>query len=639
MSNIRGQVDIDTWFVEDLIAASTKDIKSNREITIPPFQRGLVWNKKKQEDLIDSIKRGYPIGTLLLYEVMTKGNGGPEAKRFYNLIDGLQRTNALKQYTSHPNRFFNKDDVDDSFIDFLARELELQSEQAKDSIRRVVSKWVMEVPGFRLVDGFDPNELTKTLISGVLKIPRETEEFVLQAGKFSLDGRFQKRVAQFLDSVRDRSDINKVKIPIMIFTGEASELPTVFALLNTRSTVLSRYEVFAATWVEEKARIDNKSIRDAIWNKYSALEEASFNYDAGEEAPDEKTRVDYEYTLFEYLFGFGQYLSDKFPRLFAETADDRPSSAGFNLMCASVGLQINNMDSLPEALRNKERNRLEQCIIESIQFVEKTLDPILSVNQQKKNKTSIYHTEYQITSMIAAALKVRYDEGNLSEIDGWRASRKKLGKHLTMYYLYDILREHWRGSGDSKLHDAVSNERYLNPLPSEDSWKNVIDTWFTDNQITLVHKGRYIRDQNPEILLLKYIYAGKFNLIQGAKSYHVEHIIPVARLQSLLERDEDKLTINTISNLALLGPSENIRKGDLTYVEYLDKQRVEKPLSESEFNRQLESFEKQLICESKILPTNLTKSSYDDFVTARFDLLKKEFLQVWRDHIPADPQT
>jgi len=37
-------------------------------LQIPPFQRDKVWDNKNRKDLFDSLKNGYPIGSLLLWK-------------------------------------------------------------------------------------------------------------------------------------------------------------------------------------------------------------------------------------------------------------------------------------------------------------------------------------------------------------------------------------------------------------------------------------------------------------------------------------------------------------------------------------------------------------------------------------------
>lgn len=644
MSSIPDYAEIKVWLVKDLMDAASKEPAKNWQITIPEFQRRLVWPEKKQKELITSIKKGFPFGSLLLFEDVEKSKKDASNKKYYNLIDGLQRTHALKRYTSNPNSFFSDTDlkdIDDEVSDFVARELGHESEEGRNAVRREIVNWVKSIEGFNPTDGWETNSLIQRLVCEILKIQPGTDEYFTTTGKLVHNGLFINRLSKFLESVQKHADINDVKIPIIIFNGPASDLPTVFEKLNSQGTTLSKYEVFAAQWIGYRYHIKNNKIINAIWKKYEALVDESFTSDAWEDAPDAKSKQEREYSLFEYLFGFGQFLSEEYPNLFEAIADDKPSSVGFNLVSACVGLAIKDMDKLPERIKKLDKSLLEKNILEATEFVNETMKSILSVKQQGRKKISIYHTEYQIISMIATAFQVRYEKENISEIEGWKSNRNKLEKHIVMYYLYDVLRGHWKGSGDSTLQETVTNLRYLNAPPTEKSWENVLGAWFADEQIPLVHKGRYVRDQTPEILLLKYIYVHKFSVFKNAKQYHVEHIVPVNKLKSLLRKDdnEDKLAINIISNLALLDSKTNLKKGDYTFLEYLEKQYKEEKITKVDFQTEKSRYEEQLICSADILPRELNRKSYDDYVTARFDQIKTEFLAVWREHFSDAPQS
>ncbi len=639
MSSIPDYAEIKVWLVKDLMDAASKEPMKNWQITIPEFQRRLVWPEKKQKDLIQSIKKGYPFGSLLLFEDIEKGKRDASNRKYYNLIDGLQRTHALKRYTDNPNSFFGDtdiDEIDSEFCDFVARELGQESEQGRITVRREIANWIRSVEGFSETHGWETSGLIQRLIRHVLEVQPGTNEFYAKTGRLNSNGLFKNRMQLFLESVRKQADINDVKIPIIIFNGPASDLPAVFELLNTQGTTLSKYEVFAAQWIGYRDHIKNKSIIDAIWKKYEALVDESFTSDAWEDFPDIKTKQERKYSLFEYLFGFGQYLSDKFPNLFEAIADDKPSSVGFNLVSACIGLPIKEMYKLPKRTVKFGQSKLEDYVLESTEFVDSILKPILSVRQHGRRKISIYHTEYQIISIIATAFQVRYAKENLSEIEGWKPNRTKLEKHILMYYLYDILRGQWKGSGDSTLQDTVSNLRYLNAPPTKATWESVLAAWFEDEQKPLVHRGRYVRDQVPEILLLKYIYVHKLTVFKNAKKYHVEHIVPVGKLKSLLQKNnlDDKIAINCISNLALLESKDNTKKGDLTFAEFLEKQRNSGQISVENLDSKRREYEDQLMCDSEILPKQLTRCSYGDFVSHRFEALKAEFLNVWDGYFP-----
>lgn len=77
-----------------------EDIKRGR-IALPDIQRPFVWSAAKTRDLFDSMYRGYPIGTLMLWEtgaeIGTRQVGLSEAERAPQLliVDGQQRLTSL----------------------------------------------------------------------------------------------------------------------------------------------------------------------------------------------------------------------------------------------------------------------------------------------------------------------------------------------------------------------------------------------------------------------------------------------------------------------------------------------------------------------------------------------------------------
>lgn len=77
-----------------------EDIKHGN-IALPDIQRPFVWSNSKVRDLLDSMYRGYPIGTLMLWEtgveVGTKQVGGGESGKVAKLliVDGQQRLTSL----------------------------------------------------------------------------------------------------------------------------------------------------------------------------------------------------------------------------------------------------------------------------------------------------------------------------------------------------------------------------------------------------------------------------------------------------------------------------------------------------------------------------------------------------------------
>ena len=96
-----GKWEMSKYTVEQL----NNDYKSGR-ITVPKYQRGAVWNKKQKEKLIDSMNKGYPFGSILLYQ-----NDG---KR--QIIDGLQRSTTIIEFVKNPARYFTDDNINDEIV-------------------------------------------------------------------------------------------------------------------------------------------------------------------------------------------------------------------------------------------------------------------------------------------------------------------------------------------------------------------------------------------------------------------------------------------------------------------------------------------------------------------------------------------
>ena len=80
------------------------EMVENGEIGLPEIQRGFVWTMNKVRDLVDSIYRGYPVGSIILWEVSPDASIPseflvylPQVKRSprYLVVDGQQRLLSL----------------------------------------------------------------------------------------------------------------------------------------------------------------------------------------------------------------------------------------------------------------------------------------------------------------------------------------------------------------------------------------------------------------------------------------------------------------------------------------------------------------------------------------------------------------
>lgn len=92
--------------VEELVLRARKG-----EVRVPAFQRGLRWTERNVVELFDSILRGYPIGSLLLWERSADASrvhlgpivvDAPETRTAWWVVDGQQRLTALTAALARP---------------------------------------------------------------------------------------------------------------------------------------------------------------------------------------------------------------------------------------------------------------------------------------------------------------------------------------------------------------------------------------------------------------------------------------------------------------------------------------------------------------------------------------------------------
>lgn len=134
---------------------------ANGNICVPVFQRDFVWDEKQMRELFDSISRGYPIGSLLLWKPNEKFKShskiGPyeiaqkQTDSIY-ILDGFQRLTTLFAVLSNPKKF-NKNDSDSDLKKFSIY-YDLKNEEFT-YLRNNKSSNNYFIPLYRIVDTYE----------------------------------------------------------------------------------------------------------------------------------------------------------------------------------------------------------------------------------------------------------------------------------------------------------------------------------------------------------------------------------------------------------------------------------------------------------------------------------------------------
>lgn len=628
------------WKTENYKASDLADLIEKKEIRVPPYQRGQVWKKSQEEQLVDSIKKGYPFGTLLLYK---------KDENHYQLIDGLQRSTTIAKYLRNPAKFYKDEDIDDESINNIYKFLSItgNEEKIKHNLKELIKDWVINNhKTMKDVKKMSYNNCARKI----------TEEY--PTGKNNvLD------IADVLGNMFERfkeecEDFSNTEIPAIVYFGDSGSLPEVFSRINSKGTILSKYQILAATWTYQKYKIVNEELKDIVEyvNKfYTSLLDGAFEVDDFEISGQ---YTDKEINLYQLLFGFGKLLSNKYPYLFGQPKNGKDvESCGFNLVNACVGNRNSKISDLSTILKDcfqtdKEINDFLCNIIRATDEAYKYLKPYLIFKLNKRDDSIvIYHTEMQICSLISNIFNARYSSYKYDDNQNvigrqiltdhsnstYDEFKHKLKENCFKKYLIDILNKKWRGTGDRNLDEISLNQNYYTDYISRDMFNDELDHWFKQMNS---ERNEYLKVKAPgpaEKLLLSVIYSSSFTAYEQNNdiNYDIEHLAPKGCLKMLLKQFNGNniysgLPISSFANLCLLREEENRKKKEKTlyqddnYIKKINEMQISLDEIESKFS--FTSKEDLDWVNQDYLDFTILKNNYYNFLNKRFEKQKEKIL-------------
>ena len=265
---------------------------------MPMFQRGIVWNSNQYRNFIDSLKQGYPIGTLLFYKTVRND------KEIYTLIDGLQRCNTIKRYVEDPNSLFSNEDIEDTILEKIFSIMGYQEGSKNTIISKLREAFIDFIQSNNDISDIQYYDFALS-ISKEFPIINEGERFSM----------VMKSITPFVKKYKETyQQMLLMEVPVIVYTGAEKNLPDIFDRINNGGTKLNKYQVYAASWsLENKITISNKEIVNKILSKYDSMIIKGFELQDYNREQLMKTK---EFTAFEYVFGFGKYINDKYTYLF-----------------------------------------------------------------------------------------------------------------------------------------------------------------------------------------------------------------------------------------------------------------------------------------------------------------------------------
>ncbi len=572
-----------SWrLVEYTIDQLSKDIDSG-DIKVPTYQRGAVWNLKQKRDLIDSMNKGYPFGSILLYE----GNTGRK------IIDGLQRSTTIIQYVKNPADFFDEDNISDEYLYRIVEEIGVQNskEAIKEQISAQIKKWVQD--NHKNMSEVQRMQFYKCseLLANNYPTLKEKKDVISEL--------LQNMFKGFQDTCEQ---ISTIKIPALVYSGDEDMLPEIFERINSQGAKLTKQQIYAATWAGDIIRLADDSKYSEILNinrdRYDNMLDESMELDRYDSVEFIRNR---EVNIFELVFGFGKYISKKYPYLFYYDPEDctKVESVGFSLINACLLQRTSNMRKLNSNIKNivglkseeieKFLTKIEDCIA----YVDKRLGATSKFkgNTRSNAKISPLHTEMQIVSIIATVfiqkhLSYTIDErenvNNISlSYDGnnsWRLMRDTFDKNIIKIYTMDIIGQKWKGSGDKKLDNIILNKQHYNKDVSWNEFETALNAYYSSMNSERNERKQVKNPIESEKLILNIIYSNIFTAADqnNGTNYDIEHLATKNLMKKKMSEysDDFRLPISSIANLCLLPEYDNRTKQDKTLYEdegYLNK--------------------------------------------------------------------
>lgn len=210
------------------------------DLDIPEFQREFVWTKDQVKDLLDSLIRGYPIGSLLIWDLSEYMSGRyvHEWRRKEWIVDGQQRIVSLCLILSRKPYWMNTDEWNNLLNKY------------KIKINVLTLEVALEYPGLKK----DPRWIYPQNIL-TLRSEEDLEKIASELSS-KIDNRLFTRI---YSNIKRIWEIQDIEIPIIKVNAPLEDIATIFERINNAGTrtkladvTLAYIAAYNVGWIREK---------------------------------------------------------------------------------------------------------------------------------------------------------------------------------------------------------------------------------------------------------------------------------------------------------------------------------------------------------------------------------------------------
>ncbi len=443
-------------------SVESKKYKELKDITtLPKYQRKLVWSDTQKKNFIESIKEGFPFGSLLVYKY---ANIDDKDKDKLSIIDGLQRFSTLKEYENEKHKYYP---ISDKIEEMFEEEIQNLSKSAQQDILNKYKNIILDG-----INNKYPEEDEYDLVDK-LKAIHKTDH----------DDRFYARKYRELEKeINNYIDIDNLEIPYIYFKGDVSDLAEVFQRLNQGGVKLSKYQVFASQWINFQIDLNTQKINNEILEinieRYNKLNESREGIII-EDYDENEFRQDNKVNLSELCFALGKLIIKESFCMYTgqENNEDLANELGYATMAIILGIENNKLANISNSEKYIENDDIEQIfdkVLKIYKDINKEFESYLEIptkNEEKKyfNKNI---TNFMYLSYFASLWTIKYisnNKFNLIEKEKTKQQYELVKSNFIYYFMYDVIQNYWSATGDKKLNEFYVGEnvrnRYLERLP------------------------------------------------------------------------------------------------------------------------------------------------------------------------------
>jgi len=507
------------------------------KLTVPKYQRGLVWSDKDKQEFVDTLANGFPFGSILI----RKGDKG-----MYTVIDGQQRLTTINDLKKNPEKYWSHLDEIEKYKEFqsLSNTLVSITDKEQPILKEFFSQAIIKNS-----NEFDVNKLAKGVKGFSDIFGKSTNDLLDNLSRIS---EYIKKARQDLEKY---VDVDNIVIPIIEFTGPEENLPSVFENLNRTGKKLSKYQVFAASWANHLITLNDtqieKGLIESVINRYDRMTKARDNIEISD-YNEQDIRKGRELNLSELAFGIGDLVINRLKSLITAKFDDDDlrDEYGFATLGIIVGIPNTKLSGIAKKFKEREiESNLSdelQILDNILQSLNKTFERLLEKPGMISNKQKEYENglskNFKILSYIAA-LWVKRDN---------KVEQQKILTFLPSYYLVDDLQNLWKSTGDKRLSsyyvtpsDGTPMKSYSLPV-SQSRYKSAVESWIESDKdnasiqiksvvktIVTMHANlkysHYYANNNVTSTDFEHIYSKK-----SLSEYYSENNIPGASVGNVM---------------------------------------------------------------------------------------------------------